>query len=81
MRTRKARSLRRQSLRHARIYGHKPTLISHHGALALFGCYRCEMTMEIWDSPDCVSGPMSQATCSGINAGLIRKLLIKLISR
>lgn len=80
MRTREARKIRRQSLRLAGIYGHKTALISHEGALALYGCYQCEAIMEIWDSPAYASGSMPQSICRGIEVGWFRKLLIKFIS-
>lgn len=80
MRTRTARRLRRQALRHARIFGHKPALISHEGALALYGCYRCAETMEVWDSPGIVNGSMNQRVCPGTKAGWLRRLAIKMIS-
>lgn len=78
MKTRKAQSIRRRSLLKARIYGHKPALISHEGALALYGCYQCERTMEIWDNPNCVNGTMPERPCSE-ELSWWRKVLIKLI--
>lgn len=80
MRTFEARKIRRRALRHARIRGHQPRLISHHGALALYGCQRCHEIFECWDSPAIVSGPMPHVVCYGIKAGWLRKLFIKLIS-
>jgi hypothetical protein len=80
MRTRTARRLRRQALRHARTFGHKPALISHEGALALFGCYRCSAIMEVWDSPSIVNGSLNQEQCPGTKAGWLRRLAIKMIS-
>ena len=80
MRTRKARQLRRQALRHARIFGHKPALISHEGALALYGCYRCDAIMEVWDAPSIVNGPLNQRPCPGTQVGWLRRLAIKVIS-
>ena len=79
MRTTEACRLQRKCLRRARIYGHKPILVSHHGALALYGCMGCEKPMEIWDSPAITNGPMDQSLCD-INAGFARRILIRLIS-
>ena len=79
MRTVEARRLQRRCLRHARIYGHKPVLISHHGALALYGCMDCEKTMEVWDSPAIANGPMDQSLCE-ISPKFLRRILIRLIS-
>ena len=81
MRTREARKLRKKNLRHARIFGHQPELITHSGALALYGCHLCEAIMEVWDSPAIVNGPMSQLPCCGAKKSRIRKFFIRLISR
>ena len=78
MRTLRSRNIRRRSLLRARIYGHKPVLISHHGALALYGCMNCNVLMEIWDNPDCVSGPMPQGSCKK-KLSWWRKLLVSII--
>ena len=80
MRTLRARSLRRRSLLRARLYGHKPALVSHHGALALYACYGCNSLMEVWDSPDCVNGSMPQVPCKKDVAvlALWRKAFLKM---
>ena len=79
MRTIEARRLRSRCLRHARIHGHKPVLISHHGALALYGCMNCEDTMELWDDPAISNGPMPHRSCN-VKTGFFRRILAKLIS-
>ena len=82
MRTRQARKLRRQALRHAKIYGHVPVEICHEGALHLFACRQCSALMEIWDSPSLVNGPMNQGRCfAASRPNWLRRIAIKLISR
>jgi hypothetical protein len=81
MRTREARKLRRQALRHARIYGHQPVEICHEGALNLFACRGCNALLEVWDSPNIVNGPMHQDLCVNCDPGWLQRIAIRLISR
>jgi len=81
MRTREARKLRRQALRHAKVYGHQPVEVCHEGALHLFACRGCSALLEIWDSPSIVNGPMHQGTCPSCYPNWFRRMAIKLISR
>jgi len=82
MRTRKARKLLRRGLLIAKVRGHKPQLISHSGALKLYGCLNknCSTTLEAWDSPDNVAGPMLHSYCNTPNMFWLRKFIIKLIA-
>jgi len=81
MRTRKARQLVRRGLLIARVRGHQPTLISHSGAMILYGCKesKCYALLEGWDNPDNVCGPMVHTNC-GTEIGWFRKQLLKLIA-
>lgn len=83
MRTRKARQLLRRGLIVARLRGHRPKMISHSGALKLYGCLQgqdCRALLECWDNPDNVTGPMLHANCIDSEVGWIRKLILKFIS-
>jgi len=80
MRTREARKLRKKNLRRVRILGHRPELITHSGALALYGCYLCESVMEVWDAPAIVNGPMPESPCRGAKPSRIRDFFIRLIT-
>jgi hypothetical protein len=82
MRTTRARRLLRRGLFLARVRGHRPKLISHSGALKLYGCLQgqnCQALLECWDNPDNVAGPMLHADCIDNEIGWIRKLVLKLI--
>tara|TARA_Y100000593_G_scaffold14609_1_gene27998 strand:- start:7166 stop:7414 length:249 start_codon:yes stop_codon:yes gene_type:complete len=80
MRTRKARKLLRRGLLIARVRGHKPQLVSHSGALKLYGCQRqgCHAILEGWDNPDNVAGPMLHTNC-GREIGWLRNFILKWI--
>ena len=83
MRTRKARHLLRKALLVARLRGHRPKMVSHSGALKLYGCLqgkKCQAIMECWDNPDNMAGPMLHSDCVDSEVGWIRKLILKFIS-
>ena len=79
MRTKGARRLLRRGLLITRVRGHKPRAVVHSGALKLYACARpsCNATLEVWDNPDNVAGPMLHTNCGKI--GAVRKLIAKLI--
>jgi len=81
MRTRKARKLLRRGLLIAMVRGHKPQLISHSGALKLYGCLNsnCATTLEAWDNPENVGGAMLHSYCNTPKMFWLRKFIIKLI--
>ena len=80
MRTRKARQLLRRGLRVSKIRGHRPALISHMGAIKLYGCRTlgCDAILECWDNPDNVSGSMVHTNCNHLELGWLRRQLLKL---
>lgn len=82
MRTRKARQLLRRGLRVSKIRGHQPVIVSHTGAIKLYGCKRgkCFAILECWDNPDVVSGTMVHTNCSHRELGWIRRQLLKLVA-
>jgi len=81
MRTRKARSLKRQALIRCRVSGHRPALIAESGALIVYGCLNnnCLSTFEVWDNPDHVAGVMYHTTCIDTKIRWWRKLLLKML--
>jgi len=83
MRTKRARYLLRKWLIVARLRGHRPKMVSHSGALKLYGCLqgkKCQAIMECWDNPDNMAGPMLHSDCVDSEVGWIRKLILKFIS-
>lgn len=81
MRTRKAKQLLKQGLRVSKVRGHRPALISHLGAIKLYGCKAmgCDAILECWDNPDNVCGAMVHTNCHHQELGWIRRQLLKLI--
>lgn len=65
MRTREARRNRNKALKRTKRMGHDVRLISRSGAVELYGCMNCTDTMDCWDSPAIVNGPMPERKCSG----------------
>ena len=63
MRTHEARRMRKKALRYAKQGGHDVALISKTGAMELYGCLNCTETMDLWDSPAIVNGPMQHRRC------------------
>lgn len=65
MRTRESRKLRDKALKDARRHGHNMCLISKSGAIELYGCLNrgCNDTLDCWDSPAIVNGPLSHVKC------------------
>ena len=65
MRTREARKLRDRALKDARKHGHNMCLISKSGAIELYGCLNrgCNDTIDCWDSPSIVNGPLPHVPC------------------
>ncbi len=82
MRTRKARQLLRRGLCASKIRGHQPALVSHMGAIKLYGCRAkgCNAILECWDNPDNVCGSMIHTNCNSRELGWLRKQLLKLTS-
>lgn len=80
MRTRKARRLLRRGLRVSKIRRHQPALVSHMGAIKLYGCRGCDAILECWDNPDNVAGTMIHTNCNHQELGWLRRQLLKLIS-
>jgi hypothetical protein len=81
MRTGRARRMVRRAVLIARIKGHKPRLISHSGALKLYGCLNegCSTTLEGWDNPEHVSGAMAYSFCPASRWHKIREFITQLI--
>ena len=65
MRTREARKLRDRALKDSRNRGHNMCLISKSGAIELYGCLNrgCDDTIDCWDNPAIVNGPLPHAPC------------------
>ena len=77
MRTREARKLRDRALKDARKHGHNMCLISKSGAIELYGCLNkgCDDTLDWWDSPAIVNGPLSHVKCRSENLSAARRKL------
>ena len=69
MRTREARKLRDRALKDARKHGHNMCLISKSGAMELYGCLNqgCNDTIDCWDSPSIVNGPLPHVPCRSVD--------------
>lgn len=82
MRTRKAKRLLGRGLCVSKVRGHRPALISHMGAIKLYGCMTlgCNATLECWDNPDNVAGSMVHTNCKHRNLGWFRRQMLKLTS-
>lgn len=65
MRTKEARNIKAEGIKRARKNGHVVAVICKTGALELYGCMNCTDTMDLWDSPAVMNGPMAHRKCSG----------------
>lgn len=81
MRTRKARRLLKRGLRIAGLRGHQPRLVSHSGAVRVYGCAaECNAILECWDNPENVGGTMVHTNCNGVKIGWVSRQILKLIA-
>ena len=69
MRTHEARKLRDRALKRSRKKGHDMCLISKSGAMELYGCLNngCNDTIDCWDSPSIVNGPLPHVPCRSVD--------------
>ena len=72
----------RKSFKRAKKLGHDPRLISKLGYCELYGCMNvdCNATMDAWDSPPGVNGPMEHAKCRNPKLSTIQKLFRNIFS-
>tara|TARA_R110002050_G_scaffold180164_3_gene313727 strand:+ start:110 stop:412 length:303 start_codon:yes stop_codon:yes gene_type:complete len=63
--TERAKRKLRKALKRSKKLGHVPTRISKLGYVELYGCMNvdCDATIDVWDSPASVNGPMQWANC------------------
>lgn len=81
MRTHEARRMRKKALRYAKHGGHDVLLISKTGAMELYGCLNCTETMDLWDSPAIVNGPMPHRRCQAARQPSLIKNIFSYFSK
>jgi len=65
MRTKEARRIRNKGIKRAWKKGHVVATICEGEAFSAYGCMNCNDTMDFWDSPAGMNGPMAHRKCSG----------------
>ena len=63
MRTKEARRMRNKGLKRAKRKGHVVATICETEAFSAYGCMNCNDTMDFWDSPIGMNGPMAHRRC------------------
>ena len=77
--TERAKRKLRRALKRSKKLGHVPTRISKLGYVELYGCMNvdCDATIDVWDSPASVNGPMQWTDCCNPKFSTIKKLFQK----
>ena len=63
MRTKEARRIRNDGLKRAKKNGHVVATICESESFSAYGCMNCNDTMDFWDSPAGMNGPMAHRKC------------------
>jgi len=80
--TERAKRKLRRALKRSKKLGHVPTRISKLGYVELYGCMNadCNATVDVWDSPASVNGPMQWQDCRNPKFSTIKKLFQNIFS-